>query len=226
MIITNKNNFIHIPKTSGKYIEKILDINGKVIKKTNTHDGMRAINNKNKFFAIIRNPEDWYISYYNYNLFHNVQNNKNNFFYFVYNEDINKTTENIFKKSSNEMLEFGYGMQRPIKMPVFEILNKLDIGFLSLIVILMITKVDVISLKKENLDDVFDAILKNENLKILYFTSIYENKQSLLDFLECKKDIDKKINTSEKVDTELHTDVVKMIKHKDRYIYKIINEIK
>ena len=110
MIITNKNNFIHIPKTSGKYIEKLLDINGKVIKKTNTHDGMRAINNKNKFFAIIRNPEDWYISYYNYNLFHNVQNNKNNFFYFVYNEDINKTTENIFKKSSNEMLEFGYGI--------------------------------------------------------------------------------------------------------------------
>jgi hypothetical protein len=113
MIITNDSIFLHLYKTGGNYIKEVLKKNKVSIIFQKSHLPYHKIPEKHlnkKIFGVIRNPWDWYVSYYYYCM--KINNPKlagGDLFLEISNEyklDFNDTISNLFTIDYTKYDEF------------------------------------------------------------------------------------------------------------------------
>ena len=86
----------------------------------------------------------------------------------------------------------------------------------------MLTKEDLFNIKEEDLKKIFDELSKKSNLKLFNFNDLKSGK--LIKYLQCSEEIES-VNVSNKVETELDQELIKIIQYKDRYIYSLLDNI-
>lgn len=132
MFISRKYIYLHLPKTGGQFIRAFLQNSGNMEwshpapKFWKHHRGAIDIPpkyNNRPIIGSIRNPFDWYVSWYE----HYSVSNRRRGFYKIGNADFKTTLENIFFKRKDKLMN---GIPRKTTADFFQ-MRKDDVGLMT-----------------------------------------------------------------------------------------------
>ena len=220
--------FGHLEKTGGTFIEKYLTTNipkAKHKRKVNRHDSFYNCMPDTDVlkFGYIRNPYDWYVSFWAFTQKHRV-------YKFLLNNysgnNVNMFIEDLFKSdkaicyNTDTVLKSSTDILRPFDLYVS---NKLDIGLLTYRYLYIYYHPDVFKdIQNYKKYKIVDKVLQFENLLEEFVTFFKEN------LFELDEDKIYKLYSMKKIRVTKHDHYSKyytkktidLIQHKDRIIFK------
>lgn len=215
MFVNDKFVYIHLPKTGGSFISTFLKehVGGEYQQTShNKHVKARSINKKNRFeFGSIRNPWDWYVSFYEFNLTRTP-----------YTE--------LMKPTFAEFLKYSFEKtQGNLLRLQFETMHKINIGLLTYHYILFFCdEVRVLDNFVDGFPLLIDRVIKFESLleelPAMFMQYLYplstQQKEKLGEMLTAK------INPSQRLEKyqDYYTSQTKeWVAEKERFIINAYN---
>ena len=224
MILHPNFIFAHIPKCGGNFLNSFFRDNFTECHVTDkNHKGLLDIDiNNRKTFFTIRNPFDWYVSWWAFNKTTGIKE-ISKFYKSVVKDNYENFVRSILNTKEGKTIWFD-----------FETMTKLDIGMLTFKFLRIISNRNItFNLKPNEItkDNIKNYLLANDYIDINknFNCNLYKffKDNNLLHFTNEQKSLllkSKKVNTSKHnhyVTYYKSNEVIELIKHKDRLIFEL-----
>jgi hypothetical protein len=183
MIIGDDYIYLHLPKCGGNFVKNFIMNNDPSAKFTRReHMSIGEISSENyfnkKIYVTVRNPWDWYVSWYEYSRFHKTR------WWNVFSDNTDGSFEEVIKnifsiKDNKEFTERQYTTSHawiePI--PVFKYMENLQCGWYTfrLLQIILENNIEIFEKKQNDLKEVVSDNLKIEFQKLEEINKSIEN---------------------------------------------------
>ena len=227
----NNLYFVHIEKSAGTFIEKILKNTKYEIILNHQPLRMRRLKNLNyNFFTTIRDPIDFYKSlYYFFKLKHlTLKNRLKNLKNYNFYNFIQIMTNPIFFKKYIIINNIPHNLYNTM----YSLSNDKNIGYYTFMFLNTLCKNNSI-INNKNIEnniknfpffnvDIININNLNINLLKYFSTKNIHNKNTIYYRLKTFN----KINTTNNISKiKIHSNIIKLIKEKDKIIYKLLQKI-